>query len=264
MFMMRLPRTLALCLGLSACGAAAPPPPAASAPPAANAAAAAEPPAATANAEPGSAAGASAAPASAPPPTGASPATVPSAEPAAPSTAPAAPPTAPAKGNLSGTVSAMSASATKAAVVYLQNGPVDQAIDATVDNKQMAFVPEVIVVTVGAKVKFKNSDPFPHNVFSPDNEKFDIGQIQQHAVKMHTFDKQGVYTVLCNLHPNMKGYVVVVPSSYFAKVDAKGNFSIKDVPAGTYQVTAWAPHMKPATQTVTVAGDATTSFELHR
>lgn len=158
----------------------------------------------------------------------------------------------------------MPASAAKLAVVYLQNGPKGPSVDATINNKQMNFVPEVAVVTVGGKVKFTNSDPFPHNVFSPDHEKFDLGMIQQHGVASKSFEKLGVYTLLCNLHPNMKGYVVVVPSSHFAKVDAKGNFTIKDIPVGTYQVTAWAPHVKVETQNVTVGANTTVKFDLHR
>jgi plastocyanin len=177
-------------------------------------------------------------------------------------TTPAAPP--PAKGDISGMVSSMPASSAKFAVVYLQNGPAEPAVDATVNNRQMNFIPEITVVTVGGKVKFTNSDPFPHNVFSPDHEKFDIGQIPQHGAKSRAFTKEGTYTLLCNLHPNMKGYLIVVPSMYFAKADAKGHFTIKDVPAGAYQVMAWAPHVKAGTQSVTVNGNVTVNFDLHR
>ena len=72
------------------------------------------------------------------------------------------------------------------------------------------------------------------------------------------------YTLLCNLHPNMKGYLLVIPSSSYAKADAKSAYTLKDVPAGTYKITAWAPGVKPTTQSVTVAGDVTSNFELKR
>jgi hypothetical protein len=63
----------------------------------------------------------------------------------------------------------------------------------------------------------------------------------------------------------MLGYLLVTPSTWFARTDAKGNFSMKHVPAGTYKVTAWAPRQAPVTQTVTVAdGDVNVHFDLHR
>jgi hypothetical protein len=129
----------------------------------------------------------------------------------------------------------------------------------------MAFLPFVTVVAAGGRVAFTNSDPFPHNVFTPDNEHFNLGMIQPKGSASHTFKTPGVYSLLCNLHPNMLGYVVVTPSSYFAKANAKGEFSLKDVPAGTYKITAWAPRQQTVTQSVTVTGaDVKADFALHR
>ena len=63
----------------------------------------------------------------------------------------------------------------------------------------------------------------------------------------------------------MLGYLLVTPSTWWAKTDAKGKFSMKHVPNGTYKVTAWAPRQAPVTQSVTVAdGDVTINFDLHR
>jgi plastocyanin len=167
-------------------------------------------------------------------------------------------------GTIHGTITAMPAGAAKSAVVYLQDGPLAQPVNASIVNKQMNFAPYLSVITVGGKVTFGNNDPFPHNIFTPDHEKWDLGQLDQHGAKAKTFAKAGAYTLLCNLHPNMKAYVLVIGSSYFAKSDGKGNFTIKDVPAGTYKLSAWAPGVQTATQSVTVSGDTAVSFELHR
>jgi hypothetical protein len=129
----------------------------------------------------------------------------------------------------------------------------------------MTFAPFVAVVPLGGRIVFHNSDPFPHNVYSPDNEKFDMGAIPQNQARARTFKSPGAYTVLCNLHPGMIGYVLVTPSSYFAKADAKGHYKLKDVPNGTYKVTAWAPRQQSVTQSITVkSGDVVRDFELHR
>jgi plastocyanin len=152
-------------------------------------------------------------------------------------------------------------------VVYLEDAPVapNAKMTARIDNSQMAFIPFVTVIPAGGKVTFQNSDPFPHNVFSPDAEKFNMGTISHNQVLVHSFPKAGEYSLLCNLHPGMLGYVVVAPSSYFAKTDAKGHYAIKSVPPGTYKVTAWSPRLPTETKPVDVkGGDATLDFELHR
>jgi plastocyanin len=135
----------------------------------------------------------------------------------------------------------------------------------TIANKQMTFIPYVSVAAVGAKVVFTNEDPFPHNVFSPDGDRFNMGNIPQNGAHYRVFKNPGAYSLLCNLHPGMLGYLVVTPSTFYARADAKGAFSMKHVPAGTYKVTAWAPRLKPQTQSVTVdASDVTVNFDLKR
>jgi plastocyanin len=179
-------------------------------------------------------------------------------------TPPAAAVPTPATGVIHGTITSVPAHAAKSAVAYLEDGPAGQAVTATITNRQMAFSPNIAIATVGAKVTLKNEDPFPHNVFSPDGGRWDIGQIQQHGVKVKVFSRPGAYTLLCNLHPNMKAYLVIVPTGFFAKADKQGNFTIKDVPSGGYKLTVWSPGMQVVTQAITVAGDASAHFELHR
>ncbi len=167
---------------------------------------------------------------------------------------------------LSGTVTTPKGAAANA-VVYLEGAPVEPnaTMSAKITNKMMKFVPYVVVIPVGGRVFFGNDDPFPHNVNSPDGERFDLGDLAQNETRSHVFKSPGVYSILCHLHPVMLGYVVVAPSSYYAKADAQGRFAIKNVPPGSYKVTAWAPHDQPTTQPVTVSGvDTTVSLEVHR
>jgi plastocyanin len=182
--------------------------------------------------------------------------------------APAPPPPVATKGAISGNITTTPKGYAGSAVVWLEDAPVEPTakMSVTIDNHMMTFAPFIGVIPVGGKAIFHNSDPFPHNVFSPDNEKFDMGVIPQNQGRARTFKSAGSYTVLCNLHPGMIGYVVVTPSSYFAKADGKGHYRLKDVPNGTYQMTAWAPRQVKVTQAVTVkdGGDVTLDFELHR
>jgi plastocyanin len=220
-------------------------------------------PSATASAEPAAAGGDKGAPSATPPgaddnaePAGTTPApATPAAEAAGPASAP---------GTLRGSVTTKPVSAAKSAVVYLVDAGNVNPVNATLTNKQMNFSPSIVVLSVGGKLTFTNADPFPHNIFSPDHEKFDTGLLAPSATQSKTFSKPGAYTLLCNLHPNMRAYLLVTPSSYFGKVDSNGNFTIKDVPPGTYKAVAWTPGLQTSTQTITVNGDTNFNFELHR
>ena len=83
------------------------------------------------------------------------------------------PPPAVTRGNIVGSLTTKPPGLVGQAVVYLEDGPVEDAPPhlqtVTIDNRQMNFVPFVSAVAVGGKVVFANLDPFPHNVFSPDN-----------------------------------------------------------------------------------------------
>jgi plastocyanin len=134
------------------------------------------------------------------------------------------------------------------------------------DQKNLKFVPHVLIVLRGTTVNFLNSDPVGHNVFWPSisgNKKLahNLGTWPQGQVKSFTFNDVGVASLLCNVHPEMSGYVVVVPTPYFAVTNKDGDFEIKDIPAGHYTLTTWSEEGKPATQAVDI-GDATATVNL--
>ncbi len=151
-------------------------------------------------------------------------------------------------------------------VVYLEDGPKDNGVtSATLDNHDMTFVPSLVTVSAGGSVIFTNTDPMTHNVFTTDGDKWDLGQIPQYSSVTRRFDTPGNSVVLCNLHQNMRAYLAVLPSNYFARTDADGGYVIKNVPPGTYHVTAWSPRLKAVTQAVTVSGaEVTANFNLER
>ncbi len=135
---------------------------------------------------------------------------------------------------------------------------------AVADQKHMTFVPHVLVILKGTTVQFLNSDPVGHNVYWPSidrNKKLahNMGTWPQGQEKSFTFNDLGVAPLLCNVHPEMSGYVVVVSTPYFAVTDKEGNFDIKDVPDGSYTLKTWSETGKPATQSVSVSGGAATA-----
>ncbi len=154
-------------------------------------------------------------------------------------------------------------------VVYLEGAtpvaPVDKTV--VVDQKGLLFQPHVIVVQVGTTVEFLNSDTVQHNVFWPsisgDKKKsHNMGTWPQGQKKPFKFTEPGVVSLLCNVHPEMSGYIVVVPDSHYAETAADGTFSIANVPDGQYTVTAWHEGKKTQSKKITVTGDTAADFTL--
>jgi len=135
-----------------------------------------------------------------------------------------------------------------------------------VDQRKMAFIPHVVAVQQGTTVDFLNSDPVGHNVYWPSvsgNKKLahNLGTWPKGEKKPFQFNDLGVASLLCNVHPEMSGYIVVVATPYFAVTDKDGNFEIKNIPAGKYTLKTWSEDGKPTTQEVDVTG-ATATVEL--
>jgi len=129
------------------------------------------------------------------------------------------------------------------------------------DQKQMQFLPHVMPVVTGTTVRFLNSDPVPHNVFSPEG-KYNLGTWPMGQARDHKFDKPGAYTQLCRVHPEMEAFVVVLDTPYFAATDASGRFEIKGVAPGAYKLVAWSEKLKSAQQEVTVESGKTLTVDL--
>jgi len=137
---------------------------------------------------------------------------------------------------------------------------------AAVDQRNMLFVPHTLVVLRGTTVDFLNGDTVAHNVFWPSISgnkalRHNMTIVSPTQKKSFEFNDVGTAQLLCNLHPDMIGYILVVPTPYFALTGNDGTFSIKDVPPGNYTLKTWSEDGKPTTQTITAA-DAATSVEL--
>lgn len=131
---------------------------------------------------------------------------------------------------------------------------------AVMDQHNLAFVPHVLVVLKGTTVDFTNEDAVGHNVYWPainHNRKLahNMGTWPQGISKPFTFTELGDVPLLCNVHPEMSGYIIVVPTPYFALTDKEGAFTIKNVPSGQYTLKTWAEGGKPVTQAVSVGAN---------
>jgi len=158
-----------------------------------------------------------------------------------------------------------------AAAVYIEAIPGKTfpapAKHVVMDQKSLLFQPHAAVVLAGTTVDFLNSDNVQHNIFWPSvagNKKLshNMGTWPKGEIRSFKFDTSGVVPLLCNVHPEMSGFIVVSPTPYYAEADASGEYKIDNIPDGSYQVTAWREGMKPQTKPVTISGGATQDFAL--
>ena len=125
------------------------------------------------------------------------------------------------------------------------------------DQRNEAFVPYVLAVTVGSAVDFPNSDRTYHNVFSLSKAKrFDLGRYPRGQSRSVRFDQPGIVRVFCEIHSHMSAFILVFAHPYFAVSDAEGRYRIDGVPAGTYTLALWNDGAVRARHEVRVAADA--------
>ena len=141
------------------------------------------------------------------------------------------------------------------------------AKDVVLSQRGLAFVPHITVIQAGTTVDFQNDDSVQHNVFWPSvggnkKEGHNMGTWPKGDKRSYKFDHPGVVPLLCNVHSEMSGYIIVSPTPYFAQTDAAGNFKIDNVPDGKYTVTAWHEGSKPESKMVEVTGTGKADFAL--
>jgi formylglycine-generating enzyme required for sulfatase activity/plastocyanin len=153
-------------------------------------------------------------------------------------------------------------------VVYIERvedrtfAPPDKPL--LMDQRDYKFTPRVLPVLVGSTVEFPNNDPDTHNAYSAaDCCKFDLGHYPQGESRSVKFDKVGIAEILCNIHPQMGAYVLVLQNPYFFVTDKSGAFEIRDVPEGEYTLVVWHEVLPAIRKTIRVGrNDMELKFEL--
>ena len=148
------------------------------------------------------------------------------------------------------------------AVVYVEKVPGTFRGDHTrMDQQSKVFSPYVLPVVQGSTVEFHNSDNLQHNVFAVGSDEFNLGTWTRGASREYTFSKLGEVAILCNVHPEMEAYVLVLQNPYFARLDSAGSFRIANVPSGEYVIKAWyRGKTKKQSVKVPATGSITISF----
>lgn len=130
--------------------------------------------------------------------------------------------------------------------------------DFVIDQKGCMYNPHISVVPVKTPIRILNPDGILHNVhsYSTKNKEFNMSQPKFVKEKKISYDFAEVVTLKCDVHGWMSAKVMVVDHPYHAVTDADGNFTIADVPPGTYTVEYWQEKLGKQTAKVTVAAGA--------
>ena len=132
------------------------------------------------------------------------------------------------------------------------------------DQKNCRYHPHVFGLMVGQPMRIVNSDPTLHNIHAipGTNQEFNTAQPIQGMKIDHVFtakEEKVIVPFKCDVHGWMNAYAGVLDHPYFAVTGEDGKFSIKNLPPGTYKLTAW--HEKAGTKTIDITVAAKESKE---
>jgi plastocyanin len=157
------------------------------------------------------------------------------------------------------------------AFVYVKTGlPAGSSYTApstpvNLDQRGCLYHPRIFGVMVGQPIEIINSDPLLHNIKAvpKENRGFNISQPSEGMKTTRTFTKPEVMVPLeCNVHGWMNAYAGVMNHPFFAVSGEDGTFTIRGLPAGTYEIEAWHEKLGTRTVSVTVTENGTATADL--
>ena len=145
-----------------------------------------------------------------------------------------------------------------------KGAPLTPAKDVKFDQKNCDYTPHVLAFAAGSTVAIINSDGILHSVRteSKRNPALDMAQPAFKRVMVVPVKYPELIAVSCDAHNWMHGWWFVAGNPYYAVTDAGVNFTIKDVPAGTYTLEVWQEKLGTETRKVTIEPGKTVTVDL--
>jgi plastocyanin len=128
----------------------------------------------------------------------------------------------------------------------------------TLDQDGCVYKPHVMGIMVGQTYRILNNDGILHNIHTLPkvNPAFNRGQPATVKEMTTTFGKpENVFQVKCDVHPWMSAYIGVFTHPFFAVTGPDGKFSLPNLDAGTYEITAWHERLGTQSASITVAAN---------
>jgi plastocyanin len=126
------------------------------------------------------------------------------------------------------------------------------------------YKPHVFVLQQGQALKVLNSDGILHNVHALPkvNSQFNMAMPASRKEAEHVFDKaEEAFPIKCDVHPWMTAWATVSDNPFFSVTKADGKYTISNLPAGTYEITAWHEKLGKKTEKVTVGENDTKTVD---
>jgi plastocyanin len=145
-------------------------------------------------------------------------------------------------------------------VIYVKSGLEGYSFPAPttpvkIEQQGCQYHPHVIGLQVGQNLDVVNDDQTTHNIhpIPKENREWNESQPPGASPIEKSFAREEVaIPVKCNVHPWMKAYMAVLPNPYFQVTEKDGKFDLKNLPPGTYTLTAWHELYGTSDQTVTI------------
>jgi len=153
-------------------------------------------------------------------------------------------------------------------IVYVSDGLGNLTFEppqhpAVIEQKGCQYKPHVLALQANQKLDVVNSDVTTHNIHPMPNNNREWNKTQPHGMPIEeTFARAEIaIPVKCNVHPWMRGYIAVFKHPYFAVTGKDGGFDLKNLPPGTYTITAWQEKLGTQSQKITVGAGETRTLE---
>ena len=109
-------------------------------------------------------------------------------------------------------------------------------VEVEIDQPHCAFVPHVVAVASGQKLKILNSSDVSHNskaVSSKNvNPETNVTISSKESKLLDLADKRDTLNISCQVQPRMSAQIHVADHPYSTVTDKDGNFEIRNVPTG--------------------------------
>jgi plastocyanin len=138
-------------------------------------------------------------------------------------------------------------------VLVVKGAPPPPPTTVTLDQERCRYRPHVLAVPIGSTLEIGNADELLHSVhgWAGRITRFDVVTPSKGTRVPTRLAKAGVIQVRCDVHAWMSA-VVVVADGPAAVTSRDGAFEIRDLPAGTYTITAWHERLGEKSAEVTV------------
>ncbi|MEE9169648.1 MAG: carboxypeptidase regulatory-like domain-containing protein [bacterium] len=123
------------------------------------------------------------------------------------------------------------------------------------DQRGCLYQPHVLLMPVNTPLQILNNDGILHNfhTFTKKNRPVNVSQPKSRMKMEIKFKYPEFIRARCDIHGWMSSWIIAVDQPYYALTDEDGNFSLSDVPPGTYTLNCWQERLGERTVQVTVA-----------